>query len=448
MRIDRKYSDTALFASALKIVRALSERGFPAYFVGGSVRDMLLGAEIKDIDIVSPARPEEVFAIFPRCHAIGASFGIMTVIEDDIPFEVAAFREERAYMDGRHPDEIRYADNPELDAARRDFTVNGLFYDPLNSEILDYVGGRKDLEAGILRTIGNAEERFSEDYLRILRAVRFANRFSFEYDGQLLQAIKALKSKVKMLSAERIRDEFNKMLTGKRPERALKDLFDFGLLNEILPEVAALYGVPQPVKHHPEGDVFNHVMLMLEHMSKPSVELAWSILMHDIAKPSTLSLGEDGTEHFYGHERDGAELTVPIMERLKFPRTVIEAVSEAVKNHMRFAHVHEMRASKWKRLMADANFPLELELHRIDCVSSHKKLQNYVLLLDRAGELAGAPAVPEPLIGGRDLLGMGFRPGPQMGKILREISDMQLNGELKSRDEALAFASKQCLSRD
>ncbi|MFA7229975.1 MAG: CCA tRNA nucleotidyltransferase [Victivallaceae bacterium] len=423
------------------IVRKLRTAGFAAYFVGGAVRDMLLGKMPQDIDIVTSALPEQTAELFPNNQQVGACFGIILVVENGINFEVATFREERNYLDGRHPESVKYTDNPEIDVLRRDFTINGMLYDPLTGEIIDYVGGRNDLAAGILRTIGEAELRFNEDYLRMLRAVRFASRFGFELDDAAFKAISLLKDKIKSLPAERIREEFNLMLTGPAPASAVRMLYNAGLLEVFLPEVAALAGVQQPEMYHPEGDVFEHTLLMLEHMAVPGVELAWSILLHDVGKPETFSIDENGIEHFYRHEFTGAELAVQIMERLRFSISATGTVTEAVKNHMRFAFIDKMRVAKWKRLLASPDFSLELELHRIDCIASNGKLENFVLMLDRINDLRGEIALPEPLITGKDLIASGFRPGPLFSEILEQVRDAQLSGEIENREAALDFVS-------
>lgn len=440
MKANLNMKKGSLFDGAFNIVKKLQGQGHKAFFVGGCVRDSLLGRDLHDIDIVTSAIPDEVMRIFPHNHPIGEAFGIITVPENGHCYEIATLREERGYADGRHPDDISYTDDPLLDAKRRDFTVNGMFFDPVNDVLLDYFGGREDLDRGILRTIGSAYERFSEDYLRILRAVRFTVKLGFDIDPEIFDAINKLRQNLKSLSMERIREEFNKILTGPNPSRAFRIMFESGILTETVPELAAMYGVPQPKKHHPEGDVFTHTMLMLDHMAIPSVELGWSILLHDIAKPCTLSIDDEGTEHFYGHEHQGAEMALIILEKLKFSRASIDMICSAVKNHMRFAHVHEMKTAKWKRLMADPNFPLELELHRIDCISSHGKIDNYLLSLDRTIGLGNRIELPKPFLAGRDLIAIGIKPGPFMGRILKELLDLQLEGNIQSAEEALEYA--------
>lgn len=433
---------TPLYEAALNIVKRLQSKGYACFFVGGYVRDILLNKKSKDIDIVTSALPEEVDSIFNNTHHIGASFGIINVVEEGFNFEVATFREEREYSDGRHPEEILYTDDPKLDAIRRDFTINGMFYDPISGEILDYVEGVKDLERGIIRTIGDPEQRFNEDYLRMLRAVRFVNRFDFELATETSEAIQKNSHNVIKLSVERVRDEISKMLIGPKPAESIKMLDKLGLLEHILPEVSKLKGVKQPEKYHPEGDVFVHTMLMLENMNEPSIELAWSVLMHDIGKPATFSVGDDGIEHFYGHESVGARIAEKIMKRLHFSNKEIEAVVNATQNHMRFACVHEMRPAKWRRIIADENFDLELELHRLDCMSSNKMMGNYELMLKRMQELESEVELPKPLINGTDLVNIGMKPGPEFGKILRKVADLQLDGKITTKEQALEYVQK------
>ncbi len=435
-----------MYPAALKIIRTLQDKGYTAYIVGGAVRDSLLGITPHEIDVVTSALPGTVEDIFPRCHKIGASFGIITVTEESHGIEVATFREERDYRDGRHPEEVLYTDDPELDAVRRDFTVNAMFYDPIANKLLDFTGGRADLAAGILRTVGEADTRFREDYLRILRAVRFATRFGFKYASGIKESISKLTDKLSLLSVERIRDEINKMLTGPRPAVALRIMHELGILNVVLPELAELEGVEQPEKFHPEGDVFVHTVLMLEHMALPNLELAWSILLHDVGKPETQTFDEDGIPHFYRHDRASADLSEKILSRLKFPGKIAENITHAVKNHMRYAHVTKMKTAKVKRLMAEPTFPLELELHRVDCISSHARLDNYVFLLDKVKEADNKVEIPQPLITGNDLLKMGFKPGPFLGSVLREIADMQLEGELLNSEEAKEYVKKNFMS--
>lgn len=431
---------SSLNSKGVDLIAKLQESGYVAYFAGGCVRDMLLNIESVDYDIATSAKSEDVLRLFPHCHEIGVAFGIINVVMDEATFEVATFREERGYSDGRHPEEITYCDDPALDAKRRDFTINAMFYDPISDKIYDFEGGREDLENSLLRCVGSAQARFSEDYLRILRAVRFAIRFDLDLDPDITPAIVANVAGLKRLSVERVRDELNKMLIGKNPDLALDMLYDLGILDIILPEVANLIGVEQPKQYHPEGDVFVHTKLMLKHMVNPSVELAWTILLHDIGKPDTFFIGDDGIEHFYNHEHVGADIAEKILKRFKFSKKEIKHITESISNHMRFGHVSQMRTPKLKRLLAQDSFPMQLELHRVDCISSHAKMDQYNFLLDTIKENEDRPIIPEAFINGRDLISIGIEPGVKMGEILSAIFDKQLNGEINSKEEAMQEA--------
>lgn len=434
---------SAEWRGMLAVIRTLNEHGHQAFLVGGGVRDLLLHKTPKDLDITTDATPDEISALFDHSIPLGVAFGIVTVVIGSIPYEVATFREEREYADGRHPETVLYTKDPALDVIRRDFTINALLYDPLRQRVIDHVGGIDDLKKGILRTVGDPVQRFSEDHLRMLRAIRFAARMNCEIQIDTWQAICQLAEKVASVSKERICSELEKMLLDRNRERAFRMLAGCGLLRVVLPEVDAMRGVTQPEKFHPEGDVFEHTMLMLTHIAVPTPALVWSVLLHDVAKPITRTVKEDGIPHFYGHEAVGADLAEEILKRLRLPGAVIESVVPAVRNHMRFARVDEMKPAKWKRIIADPNFDVELELHRIDCISCHGFLNNYLLMLDRmrAMELeARSTALPPPLLNGKDLIALGMKPGIAMGILLREITDLQLNDQLKSRDEALAFA--------
>ncbi|MCK5843216.1 MAG: CCA tRNA nucleotidyltransferase [Victivallales bacterium] len=422
-----------------EVAAILVKHGFTAYFAGGAVRDMLLGRASCDIDIATSATPEQVLELFPKRYEIGAAFGIINVLHEDECFEIATFREERGYSDGRHPEEVRYTTDPALDALRRDFTINSMFYNPANEEILDFTGGKRDLERGVLRCVGNPAERFAEDYLRILRAARFATKLRFEVDAELAVAARTHAVGIAKLSSERVRDELNKMLLGPDPEGAIRLLSEFGVLRVVLPEIEAMRDVVQPKRYHPEGDVFVHTCLMLTHMPCPSVALAWSVLLHDVGKPDTFFVGDDGVERFYQHDSVGAEIAEKILKRLKFPKKTTADILAAVGGHMRFGSVDKMKESTLRRLIADPTFRLQLELHRIDCSSSHGKMGNYLLLLDKIREIRDEPRLPPPLLTGRDLIEMGFESGPEMGKLLRKITDMQLEGKLKNADEARRF---------
>lgn len=427
---------------AVDIAGRLRDGGFSAYIVGGAPRDIFMGTTPKDFDICTSATPDEVTRLFPHSHAVGAAFGVITVVEGDYNFEVATYREERDYMDGRRPETVRYSKTPFEDVSRRDFTVNALLLDPFENKIIDYTGGVEDLHKGILRTIGDPNVRFSEDYLRILRAVRFAVRLDLEIEPSTAAAMKALAHKTSMLSAERVRDELDKIILGKRPSRAFRMMSELGILKVILPEIEAMHGIEQPEKYHPEGDVFEHTMLALDNMAYPSLEIAYSILLHDVGKKDTFSRGDDGVPHFYSHDELGADMAEAILRRLKSSLMLIDTVSTAVRNHMRFACVDKMKQSKWRRMLAAKTFPIELELHRTDCAASHARLDNYVLMLDRMMSFSTEPIVPPPLINGRDLIEIGMRPGPRMGEILKDIADLQLEGLITTKEEALARASR------
>ncbi len=432
-------SSSSICKIAAKIVKKLHSAGYSAYFVGGAVRDMLLGKPPGDVDIVTSAAPADIAELFADTAEVGAAFGVMLVKECGECFEVATYREERNYLDGRRPDLVKYTDNPEIDVIRRDFTVNALLCDPETGKVLDYVDGIRDLRQGVLRTIGKAETRFGEDYLRMLRAVRFAARLGFELELETLGAIQKLAPEAANLSAERIQLELSMIFTGETPDKALDMLHETGLLAVLLPEVEALRGVAQPPRFHPEGDVFEHTRLMLKSMALPNELIAWSVLLHDVGKPLTYFLDETGRERFFGHEHHGAEMAKDIMSRLRFSKQAVDRVSRAVKNHMRFAAVPQMRRDKVKRLMADDNFALELELHRLDCISSHALMDVFTFLLDKIVEQSGEIKLPPPLLNGKDLINMGFKPGPGFKIILEKVRDMQLTNRLKNSAAAVGY---------
>ncbi len=429
---------TPLFAAAEKAAAVLRNAGHKAYFVGGSVRDLLLGRTPDDVDITTSARPEVIQSLFERSVPIGAAFGIITVVVDDVPLEVATFRAERGYSDGRRPDHVVYTDDEVLDVTRRDFTVNGLLYDPAANTVLDCVGGLDDLRSGVLRTIGDPVVRFGEDYLRILRFVRFAARFGFEPDPAACSAASRFADKLSLIAEERIRDELEKILLGPDPAGGFEMLAKLGILKTVLPEVDALRGVEQPKQFHPEGDVFVHTMLLLRHAAWKTPRVMWSALLHDVGKPASKTV-KDGVPHFYGHEVLGADIARDVLARLRSSSALSDSVVAAVRNHMRFASVHLMKRAKWMRIIADANFPVELELHRLDCMACHGILDNYVLMLDRLREYSLLPSPAKPFLTGHDLIRLGVKPGPEFGRILREAEDLRLEGELASRKKALVW---------
>ncbi len=429
---------TPLFAAASKAAAVLRAAGHKAYFVGGAVRDLLLGRTPDDIDVTTSARPEQIEALFEKAIPIGAAFGIITVVVDGIPIEVATFRAERGYSDGRRPDHVVYTDDEVLDVARRDFTVNGLLFDPAERTVVDCVGGLDDLRAGILRTIGDPVVRFGEDHLRILRLVRFAAKLGFEVDSASKQAATDAAEKLRLIAAERIRAELEKILTGPRPAEGFEMLAELGILKVVLPEADAMRGVEQPKQFHPEGDVFVHTMLLLRHAAWRTPDLMWAALLHDVGKPVTQTF-KDGVPHFYGHEALGADMAAEILARLRFSSASIDTITAAIRHHMRFASVHVMKKAKWMRIIADPNFPLELELHRLDCIACHGLLDNYVLMLDRMREYAKLPAPRKPFLNGNDIIALGVKPGAVFSRILSEAEDLRLEGELKSREQSLEW---------
>ena len=438
-KINRNIRERRMFSAAAGIVAELRNAGFEAYIVGGAVRDLCLGKLPKDYDITTNAVPAEIMKLFPRSIPLGASFGVVTVVADSMNFEVATFREERDYEDGRRPETLRFSKTPQEDVARRDFTINAMLLDPEKEILIDCTGGYDDLRRGVLRTIGDPVVRFSEDYLRMLRAIRFAVRLQLELDKTAMSAIRELAHKLRFLSSERVRDEFTRILCGPMPDRAFRLAAELGILKVLLPEIDAMRGVEQPPEFHPEGDVFEHTMLMLSHIAYPSPELGWSVLLHDVGKPSCRGVREDGRVHFFSHEEKGAEMAETILRRLKMPYRMMENITAAVRNHIRFAQVDKMRTAKWRRLIAGQNFPLELELHRIDCISCHGKLDNYLLLLDRMHQLESShtDAVPKPFLTGADILALGVLPGPKVGFLLKYAADLQLDGIVSTKEEAL-----------
>lgn len=431
------------FIAAKKAVVKLRSAGYLAYFAGGAVRDLLMGRSPEDIDIATSATPQQIHEVFPKTHDSGVSFGVVTIHVDGFLFETATFRKECAYTDGRHPGQTVYTDSPREDVMRRDFTINGMLLDPVTGEILDFVGGLKDLKRGIIRTIGNGEERFREDALRILRAVRFHARYQFPLEPETEAAAQKLAENLKLLSAERIKSELEEMLTGPHPETAFRTLDKIGALKIILPEVSAMKGVAQPPEFHPEGDVFEHTMIMLRMMVNPPPETAWSVLLHDVGKPETFKIHDDGKIHFYGHEAVGGRMAERIMQRLRSSRELTEIVSSSVRDHMRFTGAHQMRRNTLRRLISEKSFPSTLEVLRVDCASCHGKMDDYLYLLDFLHSLNGEPAVPPPLVTGKDLIRLGIKPGREMGKMLSEIADLQLEGRLTSREEAIDYLSRQ-----
>jgi poly(A) polymerase len=430
--------------TATEIVRRLRNAGFEAFWAGGCVRDALLGREPHDYDVATSATPDQIEAVFPRTIPVGRQFGVIIVLEGGHQFQVATFRAEEDYQDGRRPGTVRFSHARE-DAIRRDFTVNALFYDPLTEQVHDWVGGEKDLRARLIRTVGSPDERFAEDHLRLLRAIRFATQLEFNIEAQTMAAVQKHAARIKLVSAERIRDELNKLFTSPHAARGLTLLHESGLMPHVLPELVPTLTCDQSPDYHPEGTVFNHIRLMLEHLpddtaSAPSKEsLAWSALLHDIAKPVTASRGDDGLIHFYTHEKVGAEMAEVILQRLKFPRRQTDEIVAAVRHHMQFKDAPKMRKNTLRRMMLRETFPLELALHRLDCLGSHRQLDIYDYLVKQQAHLNDQPHLHPPLLTGADVIAMGMKPGPELGALLHELRDHQLADELKTPEEARAW---------
>jgi poly(A) polymerase len=395
--------------------------------------------------VATDARPEQVMKLFPKTIPVGVSFGVVKVIEDGFEFEVTTFRSDGRYIDGRHPAEVHYSDDRE-DAARRDFTINGMFYDPLKKEIIDYVEGRRDIAAGVIRAIGDPHERFEEDKLRLMRAVRFAARFGYVIEPKTEAALRDLAGQIQQISAERIRDELKKILTGPSPSDGISLLIEAGLLKAILPEVLAMAGVEQPKEFHPEGDVLTHTMLLLKNLNRPSFELALAALLHDVGKPPTFSIRD--RIRFDNHCEVGARMAEAICGRLRLSNEQTERVADLVRDHLRFKDVQQMRESTLKRFLRQPYFPDHLELHRLDCLASHGDLTNWEFCKKKLAELGPEEIRPKRLLTGDDLIAMGYPPGPLFSKILTLLEDAQLEGSIKNRDEAVEWLRREFGSDD
>jgi putative nucleotidyltransferase with HDIG domain len=423
---------------ARSIVRQLRESGHAAWLVGGCVRDLLLGITPKDFDIATSAPPDALLAMFPKADRVGAHFGVVLVHEEDAHVEVATFRHDLDYKDGRRPSGVHFETNPEKDVLRRDFTINALLLDPFSGEVVDYTGGRADLEARIIRAIGDPTRRFQEDHLRLLRAVRFAARLNFTIESATFAAIRQLAPAIRTISAERVRDEISRILIEGGARRGFELLDDSGLLREILPEVAAMKGVEQPPEFHPEGDVWTHTLIMLDGLHEPSLELALGVLLHDVGKPATFRIAD--RIRFDGHVEKGVEIARKLLGRLRFSNDTIERVEALIANHMRFKDVPNMRESKVKRFLRMPEFEEHMALHRLDCLSSHGSLVNYDFVRSKQNELPPEDLKPAPLITGRDLIHAGCKPGPAFAVALHEAEDAQLEGRVTTKEEALHVA--------
>ena len=458
---------------AVEVVRALRERGFQGYLCGGCVRDLLLGREPADYDITTDATPEQVMRIFPETYAVGAQFGVVLVpvpgdvgvkhAEDlaaaDSPaqvlfesmpanskagvIEVATFRSDVSYSDGRHPDAVRFSKDPREDVQRRDFTINGLLMDPISGEVLDYVGGRQDLQAHVLRTIGEPSERFAEDKLRMLRAVRFASRFGYQMNAATFAGIRQMAPEIHQVSRERVRDELTKMLTEGHARGAFLLLDESGLLAEVLPEISAMKGVEQPPQYHPEGDVFVHTLLLLEKLPHPCPPtLAWGALLHDVGKPPTFRVAPDRIR-FDGHVEVGVKMAEAICRRLRFSNDDTEQILALVNNHMRFAHIGQMKESTLKKFLRIKKFEEHLDLHRMDCQASHGDLTLYEFAKEKLASIPIEEMLPAPLVKGDDLIEAGYAPGPRFKEILSQVEDAQLEGRLRSKQDAMAWIARE-----
>jgi poly(A) polymerase len=426
-------------STAVQIAGELRARGFQAWLVGGCVRDLVLKREPADYDIATDAKPGQLIEMFPKARLVGAQFGVVLV--DGV--EVATFRSDHSYVDGRHPVEVRFESNAKQDVLRRDFTINALLLDPalasssdeLTSHVVDYVGGLDDLSKGVIRAISDPEQRFEEDHLRMLRAIRFATRLGFEIEPSTMAAIRRLHGLMTRVSPERVRDELVRILTEGAARRGLELLDSSGLLNDILPEVAAMKGVAQPPEFHPEGDVWTHTLMMLEGLRSPTPTLALGVLLHDVGKPRTFRIAE--RIRFDGHVELGEKIARDILTRLRFSNVEIEQVIALVANHMRFSHVHEMRESKLKRMLRMDRFEEHLELHRLDCSSSHGNLENYNFAKSKLEQLPPEQLRPRRLLTGRDLIRAGYVPGPDFARMLEMAEDAQLEEKIHSKEDAL-----------
>lgn len=427
---------------ARRAAETLHAAGFQAVFAGGCVRDALLGRPAQDTDIATNAKPDDVLRLFPRARHIGKAFGVTLVPVEGHYFEVATFREDIGSADGRHPESVNFAEAAQ-DAHRRDFTINGLFYDPARADVLDYVEGCSDLERRIIRAIGDPVARFEEDHLRMLRAIRFAVTLDFTIEPGTFAAIRSLAPKIQRISAERIREELTRILTeAKRPGDGLRLLRQTMLLKEILPEADAMVGVQQPPEYHPEGDVFVHTALALDQLIHPNPTLAWSVLLHDIGKPPTFR-EEDGRIRFDQHAAVGADMADTILRRLRASNELREAVVLAVRQHMRFTDWPHMKPSTRKRILAHPLFPIELQLHRADCLASNGSLETYFAAQAEYERITNEPQLPAPWVNGTDVMQLGIPEGPEVKHWRHQAYEAQLEGRFADRDALLAWIKEE-----
>jgi poly(A) polymerase len=442
---------------SISIIQTLRQQGFQAYLVGGCVRDLLLKREPADYDVATNATPDQVMEIFPETYAVGAQFGVVLVPlpenqkdgTDERPsvktkaIEVATFRSDLGYSDGRRPDEVRFSEHPREDVARRDFTINGMMLDPASGEVLDFVGGRKDLEAGVVRAIGDPGRRFAEDKLRMLRAVRFAARLGYSIEPETLTAIQRQANEIQMVSRERVRDELTRMLTEGHGRRAFLLLEESRLLQEVLPEISAMQGVRQPPEFHPEGDVFVHTLLLLNHLPHPcSATLAWGALLHDVGKPATFRVAPERIR-FDGHVEVGVKIAEDICERLRFSKHDAEQVIALVDNHMRFSHATRMKESTLKKFLRMPEFEEHMALHRADSLASHGNLSTYEFVRKKMTEMPPEKIRPKPLVTGDDLISAGYEPGPRFREILDAVENAQLEERVLTREAGMEFVRRE-----
>ena len=422
-------------ALARAVIAKLREAGHQAYLVGGSVRDLLLGAQPKDFDVSTDARPERIMGLFPQSGQVGAHFGVVLVRDAGAQVEVATFRSDHEYADGRRPASVHFESDPREDVLRRDFTINGLMMEAATGEVLDYVGGRADLERRVVRAIGDPDARFLEDHLRLLRAVRFAARLRFEIESATFEAMARHHALILKVAAERVREELTRILTEGGARRGFELLDASGMLADLLPEVAAMKGVGQPPEFHPEGDVWTHTLLLLEGLGRATPTLAWGALLHDVGKPPTFRVAE--RIRFNGHVEEGVKLAHGILTRLRFSRDDMEQVEALIANHMRFKDAHRMKQSTLKCFLRMPDFGEHLELHRLDCLAGNRNLENYELVKRKLEELPAEQLKPPPLVTGTDLIAEGYEPGPRFAEMLAAVEDAQLEGRAGSREEAM-----------
>lgn len=437
----------ALRDEAAEVVRALRAAGFTAYWAGGCVRDLVMGRAPKDYDVASDATPDQVEALFPHTHAIGKSFGVIMVVRNGHPFEVATFRQDLDYEDGRRPSGIRPSTPPE-DAQRRDFTINGMFYDPLEGRIIDYVDGQEDLRRRVIRAIGDPGTRFREDHLRMLRAVRFASTLQFEIEPATLASIREHAAWIRRISAERVWVELTRLLVeSPRPGDGLALLHHCGLMEHLLPEALPMIGQEQPPRFHPEGDVWTHTCMMLNALRLKTPATAWAVVFHDIEKPSTATreIQEDGTERirFNGHAEVGALTAERVMERLRSANALRDEVKGAVARHMHYHDTHKMRAATIRRMLGNPTLETDLELHRVDCLCCHADLSNYTFLQAERARYAAEPVLPKPLVSGRDLLDLGIPPGTEIGRWKHACFERQLEDSQATRESLVGWVKRE-----